>query len=128
MGEAGIQGCSDGKQPDRPTRAVLGALLPAALLAICGITGLVLASLPPAAPGAQVVVIAPPGTPFAKTLAIVAGARGALVARGRFANIAIATSPRADFPAALRRQGAWIVFSSPRLAGCFGASTEEGSL
>ncbi len=106
----------------------IDAIWPAAALMLAGVAGLAWASVPPIQPGDQVVVIAPPGTPQIQTLAMVAGAQGALVAPGRFANIAIATSPRVDFPAALRREGAWFVFASPRLAGCLGAAKEETAL
>lgn len=118
-----------GKRGDAvPSRSPLPALLPALALLLVGLAGLAWATVPPARVGGQVVVIAPPGTSQIRTLAMVAGAQGALVAPGRFANIAIATSPRADFAAALRREGVWFVFASPRLAGCLGAAKEDPAL
>ncbi|WP_022676620.1 hypothetical protein [Novosphingobium sp. B-7] len=121
-----------GAMPAPPPRTIAApaivSIWPAAALMLAGVAGLAWASVPPIQPGDQVVVIAPPGTPQMQTLAMVAGAQGALVAPGRFANIAIATSPRVDFPAALRREGAWFVFASPRLAGCLGAAKEETAL
>lgn len=114
----------DAASPGSP----LLALLPALALLLAGLAGLGWASVPPARPGDQVVVITPPGTSQIRTLAVVASAHGALVAPGRFANIAIATSPRADFAAALRREGVWFVFASPRLAGCLGAAREDPAL
>jgi hypothetical protein len=85
------------------------------------------ASVPPARLGGQVVVIAPPGTSQIRTLAMVAGAQGALVAPGRFANIAIATSPVRILPPHCA-EGVWFVFASPRLAGCLGAAKEDPAL
>lgn len=113
--------------PGRPRRVWVAAM-PAVGLMLAGVGALAWASLPPVRADEQLVVIAAPGTSRIETVAMVAGAQGALVAPGRFANIAIATSPRVDFPAALRREGVWFVFASPRLAGCLGAAKDDPAL
>jgi hypothetical protein len=108
-----------------PATGRVAAILPALVLLLAGLAALAWASLPPLRPGVQVVVIAAPGTSRLHTLAMVVGAQGALVAPGRLANVAFAISPRADFPAALRREGIWFVFAAPRLAGCLGVAKDD---
>jgi hypothetical protein len=92
--------------------------LPAALLLGVGIVALGAASLWPAGAATAWVVVAPPGKRLADMVNIVATADGRLIQPGRFANIVIAGSPRPDFPAALRRAGAWIAIPAPVDSGC----------
>jgi hypothetical protein len=106
-------------------------MIPALLLTLLGIAALAWLT---AARDAQavdasrgeVVVVARPGATLAQTITIVTRAGGAMIARGRFANVVVASSPRARFADALRREGAWAVIASPRLAGCVAAAPDEG--
>lgn len=96
-------------------------LAPAAALSIVGLSALLLASLSSAASNGQYVVVAAPWSSLGQTIRLVGAADGDLVQAGRFANVVIAASDLPDFPTAARNAGAWLVFASPRLAGCIGA-------
>lgn len=106
-------------------------MIPALLLAVMGIAALAWVAASRDAQAAEasrgeVVVVAGPGATLAQTIAIVARAGGSIVAPGRFANVVVAASPYAHFADALRREGAWAVIASPRLAGCIAAAPDEG--
>lgn len=106
-------------------------MIPALLLAVTGIAGLAWVTATRDVQAAEagrgeVVVVARPGATLAQAIAIVSRAGGAMVAPGRFGNVVVAASPRAHFADALRREGAWAVIASPRLAGCVASAPDEG--
>ncbi|SEI67439.1 hypothetical protein SAMN05518849_101515 [Sphingobium sp. AP50] len=102
--------------------------LPAALLLFAGLTGLGAASLYGGPDSGWYLVIAAPGSTRAQTINLVSAANGRLVQAGRFSNIVIAGSDRPDFPAALRKAGAWLAVAAPPGGGCLDPSTREQSL
>lgn len=102
--------------------------LPAALLLFAGLTGLGTASLLDGQDSGWYLVIAAPGSTRAQTINLVSAADGRLVQAGRFSNIVIAGSDRPDFPAALRKAGAWLAIAAPPGGGCLDPSTREQSL
>lgn len=127
-----LSGQSDGCGPeparraDRPqARALAAEWAPAVSLLLIGLLALLAASVGGAASdGAarrgQYLVVLPPWSAAGQTFSLVAAANGAMVAPGRFRNIAIAASGDDGFANAALKAGAWIVVPSPRLAGCGG--------
>lgn len=103
------------------------ALAPAALLLIAGLGALAWASTAGGGGTGSYAVIAPPGSTLADGINIVRAADGRLVQPGRFANIVIARSDRADFPDALRRAGAWAVIDAPSPGGCLAPLPQDKS-
>ena len=113
------------------TRTVTGVLsecLPAALLLVTGLVGLGVAWIVSGANSGQYLVVAPPGYSLADTIYLVRAADGGFVEPSHFRNIIIAGSNHPDFPAALRRAGAWLVVAAPARGGCVAPILEEGSL
>lgn len=102
--------------------------LPAVLLALTGLGGLSFAWMTAGTDSGQYLVIAAPGSSLADTVNLVRAADGGLVGKGRFANIVIAGSVRADFPAAVRRAGAWLAVAAPAPGGCIAPLLREQSL
>ncbi|WP_291976857.1 hypothetical protein [Chelatococcus sp.] len=85
---------------------------------------MLVASLARSSANGQYVVVAAPWADLSQTINVIAAADGGLLEIGGLSNIVIAASTRADFPASVRAAGAWLVFPSPRLAGCFSAQAE----
>ncbi|WP_298396653.1 hypothetical protein [Sphingobium sp.] len=104
------------------------AYLPALLLLGVGLAGLGLASLMDGPDSGWYLVMAAPGSSRADTINLVRAADGRLVQAGRFSNIVIAGSTRPDFPAALRKAGAWLAVAAPARGGCFDSSSQEQTL
>ena len=96
----------------------LSDYLPAAGLLVVGLLGLAAAWLASGTDSGRYIVIAPPGSTLAQTISLVRAADGGLVGTGRLPNIVFAGSSRPDFPAALRRAGAWGVIATPASGGC----------
>lgn len=112
----------DGLRPERRSLAAqeaepsgLRALLPAALLLLAGLSGLLIATLFSDGVEGQFVVISPPWQPVTE---VVARADGMLLAGGGFSNVMVAASERPGFVDDLRAGGAWLVFPAPRFLGC----------
>lgn len=101
-------------------------LLPAIMLLLAGLAGLLAASVWPANAKGRYVVLAAPWSRSAETLNLVTAAHGRLIQAGRFSNIMIVASEDADFPDMLRQNGAWLVIASPRGGGCF--DTVQGGI
>lgn len=106
-------------------KPALGDMIPAAALLTAGLAGLSMASLSVSEKRGQYLVILSPWSSFGQALDLVGAAEGAIIEPGRFGNILIATSSRADFAKTAREAGAWIVLPSPRLAGCVGTRAGE---
>lgn len=113
------ENCLDRRSALRRALAVWG---PAGALCVAGISGLgaasLLAATPAAGPPGRWLVVAAPGTRIATIVNIVAAADGRLIQPGRLANTVVAASARPDFPAALRRAGAWAAIPAPSRGGC----------
>ncbi|MFC3442812.1 hypothetical protein ACFOKF_16685 [Sphingobium rhizovicinum] len=109
-------------------KAAWTACIPALLLLGVGLCGLGAASLLDGRQSGWYLVIAAPGSTLANTINLVSAADGRLVQKGRFSNIVIAGSTRPDFPAALRKAGAWLAVAAPSRGGCFDSSQQEQSL
>lgn len=115
--------CSDAA-PRFRRGATLRDLVPAAMLLALGLTALLGASLSGDGRNGQYVVIGAPWSSQSRMIRVIRGADGGLAALGGFANVAIASSSRSDFAQRARQGGAWLVLPSPRLAGCFGLTSE----
>ena len=107
-----------------PGGFTLRDLAPAATLLTVGLIGLLAASLSGPGRSGQYLIVAAPWASLGQTINLIGSADGRLVEPGRFPNIAIAASSQADFAERARFAGAWLVFPSPRIAGCFSAPTE----
>lgn len=116
---------ASGRATATKARPAFGDLVPAAVLLTAGLVGLSMASLSVSGKHGQYLVILSPWSSFGQALDLVGAADGAIVEPGRFRNIVIATSSRADFAKTAREAGAWIVLPSPRLAGCVGTPAGE---
>lgn len=110
------------RKPFRNSRG-LRDLTPAVVLLVAGLLGLIFASLSAGERNGQYLVIAAPWSGFGQTIRLIMAAGGGFVEAGSFGNIAIAASSHPDFETHARNAGAWLVFPSPRLAGCLGLST-----
>jgi hypothetical protein len=110
------------RKPIRDDRG-LRDLAPAAVLLVAGLLGLIVASLSAGERNGQYLVIAAPWSGFGQTMRLIMAAEGSFIEAGSFGNIAIAASAHPDFETHARNAGAWLVFPSPRLAGCLGLST-----
>jgi hypothetical protein len=99
--------------------------MPASVLALSGVVGLALAGMTTLPTTGQYLVIASPGSSLADTINIVQAAGGRLVEQGRWSNIVIAGSARADFASAVRRTGAWLAVAAPSRGGCFTSLLKE---
>src|SRR5688572_12699677 len=93
--------------------------MPAAMLFLTGLAGLIVASLSGSVRNGEYLVIAAPWSRLGQTINIIGTAQGGVIEAGRFQNIAIAASARSDFVDRARDAGAWLVLPSPRIAGCF---------
>ena len=112
--------------PDSENRAqqVSGfkAYVPALLLLIAGLVALIVATYTSGPANGQYIVIGAPNVSQGRVVNIVLAADGRVSQQGRFQNIIIADSERADFPDALRKAGAWIVVATPWKGGCLEAA------
>ncbi|MEC3912427.1 hypothetical protein U5A82_18690 [Sphingobium sp. CR2-8] len=98
---------------------------PACLLLIVGLAGLGIGWIASAKDSGQYLVVASPGSTLADMMTMIRAADGGLVAPGRFANIVIAGSDRTNFPADLRKAGAWLAIATPARNGCTAPLSQE---
>ncbi|WP_157994893.1 hypothetical protein [Paracoccus tegillarcae] len=108
---------------DDETRSRLVDFLPAAMLAVFGLLGLIAASLTMGGTD-QFVIVAAPWTSRAEMTEMVWRAQGGVVGFGAVPAVAVAMSDAADFKDRLYRQGAWLALPSPRFLGCSGNLVE----
>lgn len=80
--------------------------------------GMPLVTLLPTQAGQPVFVVAAPWSDPVRTIDLVGRADGAVLRGTAIPWIAVAVSPRPDFPARLRRAGAWIVVNAALVTGC----------
>lgn len=92
-------------------------MLPAGILALLELIGLVLASLSAGHSTGQYLVIAAPWQ--AQVADLVWRAGGGVTGFGNLSPVAVAMSDQPGFAGMLRKQGAWIVLPAPRALGCF---------
>ncbi|MDN5567443.1 MAG: hypothetical protein L0G27_01610 [Paracoccus sp. (in: a-proteobacteria)] len=95
---------------------------PALALLSVGIAGLAVATVMATAVQGQFLVVGP-GLDPARLMDVVYRAGGGVVGLGGVPGVAIAASDDPGFRAAVLSQGAWFVMASPRLLGCFAATT-----
>jgi len=114
-------------RPGTLTGHPLGAFLPALAMASIGLIALGLAWMSPQQGGDQYLVLASPVATRGQTLAIILKAGGRLVAEGRLANMALATSTDPDFSVKLKKAGAWIATAAPENGGCLGLLPKVGA-
>lgn len=108
-------------------RADFRALLPAVLLALIGLMGLVAASLSSGSVGGQYLVLSAPWRDREQIVDLVWRADGGVVGFGAAPFLTIAMSSNPNFVSLARDQGAWLVLPSPILLGCSGQQKEGGS-
>ncbi|MBB4006590.1 hypothetical protein [Allorhizobium taibaishanense] len=108
-----MQKCKAAEPVQQGQATGLWSIVPFCLLIM---SGMGLAMLWPR--GSYLLVVAPPLSSPAATMAIIAGADGALVQQGRFDWLAVAYSAHPDFAARLQASGAVLVLASPLTAGC----------
>ncbi|MBC9246699.1 hypothetical protein H4P12_08235 [Paracoccus sp. 11-3] len=94
-------------------------LLPAVMVLIAGLIGIVLVTLLTASVPGQYLVIARPGLDQADVLDLVYRANGGVLGFGGLSNIAIVASDDPGFKQTVIAGGALFVLPSPRLLGCF---------
>lgn len=80
--------------------------------------GAPLVTLVPEQVGQPVFVVASPWSDVSSTLDLVGRADGLVLRATALSWIAIATSDRPDFPARLRRAGAWMILNAVGISGC----------
>lgn len=96
-------------------------LLPAGVLALLGLIGLVVATLSTDAAPGQYLIVAAPWQGREKLAEMVWRAGGGVAGFGGLSSVVVAMGDGPDFAETLREQGAWIVVPSPRGLGCFTA-------
>ena len=94
-------------------------MLPAGILALLGLIGLVVASLSAGPSTGQYLVIAAPWQGREQVADLVWRAGGGVAGFGNLSPVAVAMSDQPGFAGMLRKQGAWIVLPAPRALGCF---------
>ncbi|SDC37326.1 hypothetical protein [Belnapia rosea] len=95
-------------------------LLPAALLLLVSLAGLLVVGLLPAEGASQYAVLGPPWSRTGEMFALVDTAGGAVLDTGGWRNVVIAHSGDPGFASALYRAGAWLVLDAVTLRGCLG--------
>lgn len=80
--------------------------------------GVPLVTLLPTQAGQPVFVVGAPWSDLRRTIELVGHADGTVLRGTAIPWIAIAVSPRPDFPARLRHAGAWIVLDAALVTGC----------
>lgn len=109
---------------DRERGLRLSDVLPAGMLAIFGLAGLIAASLAMGDTD-QFVVIAAPWTSRAEMTQLVWQSDGGIAGYGAIPGLVVAMSDAPDFKQRLHAQGAWFAFPSPRFLGCSGYSKDD---
>jgi hypothetical protein len=95
-------------------------LVPASVLLIASLGGVLVAALSPSGDRGQYAVVAPPWYNLTQAVGLVSSAGGDVVELGGFANVVIAHSENPQFVRALYRAGAWMVIDPLELKGCLG--------
>ena len=98
--------------------AALRDCLPAAALALVGLTGLAGYTLLRGGAGGQYMILTRPDLPRGTLIDRVHQAGGGVLAFGWLPGVAVALSDDPDFPDRMRRAGAWGVTPAPGLLGC----------
>lgn len=93
-------------------------LLPAALLFLLTIIGIIATAGLTATARGHVAVLAPPWVDFHGAATIVAAADGMIIDAGPLGNIVIATATTPHFVERLYAAGAWLVLDQDSLSGC----------
>lgn len=101
-------------------------MLPAGILALLGLIGLVLASLSAGPSTGQYLVIAAPWQGREQVADLVWRAGGGVAGFGGLSSVVVAMGDGPGFAETLRAQWAWIVLPSPRGLGCFTAPDGGG--
>ncbi|MBL6080477.1 hypothetical protein JMJ56_20890 [Belnapia sp. T18] len=98
--------------------------MPAALLLMASLFGLMAIGLMPRAGTTQYAVLGPPWLGPGRMLALVNEADGIPLDIGGWPNVVIARSDNPGFATALHRAGAWLVLDAVQLRGCLGGAKD----
>ncbi|MBL6458762.1 hypothetical protein JMJ55_25845 [Belnapia sp. T6] len=99
--------------------------MPAALLLMASLFGIMAVGLMPRTGATQCAVLGPLWLGPGHMLALVDEAGGILLNTGGWHNVVIARSDDPGFAAALYRAGAWLVLDAVRLRGCLGGAKDS---